>query len=115
MKIQLVSWIFYLTLFLNNFLYSQSINELDSLLKLIDDQKIDTNQLNINRAIGDYYFNINTQKAIVYFEAATKLSENLNRTDDLASNLYSIGSSYLNIGKFDSALEYYLNACILNS
>ena len=111
MKIQLVSWIFYLTLFLNNFLYSQSINELDSLLKLIDDQKIDTNQLNINRAIGDYYFNINTQKAIVYFEAAKKLSENLNRTDDLASNLYSIGSSYLNIGKFDSALEYYLNAC----
>lgn len=111
MKIQLVSWIFSLTFILNDSLYSQSINELDSLLKLIDDQKIDTTQLNINRAIGDYYFNINTQKAIIYFESAKKISENLNRTDDLASNLYSIGSSYLNIGKFDSALEYYLNAC----
>lgn len=111
MKIQLVSWIFSLTFILNDSLYSQSINELDSLLKLIDDQKIDTTQLNINRAIGDYYFNINTQKAILYFESAKKISENLNRTDDLASNLYSIGSSYLNIGKFDSALEYYLNAC----
>lgn len=111
MKIQLVSWIFSLTFILNDSLYSQSINELDSLLKLIDDQKIDTTQLNINRAIGDYYFNINTQKAILYFESAKKISENLNRTDDLASNLYSIGSSYLNLGKFDSALEYYLNAC----
>lgn len=111
MKIQLVSWIFSLTFILNDSLYSQSINELDSLLKLIDDRKIDTTQLNINRAIGDYYFNINTQKAILYFESAKKISENLNRTDDLASNLYSIGSSYLNIGKFDSALEYYLNAC----
>lgn len=111
MKIQLVSWIFSLTFILNDSLYSQSINELDSLLKLIDDRKIDTTQLNINRAIGDYYFNINTQKAILYFESAKKISENLNRTDDLASNLYSIGSSYLNLGKFDSALEYYLNAC----
>lgn len=111
MKIQLVSWILYLLFILNDSLNSQSINELDSLLKLIDDRKIDTIQLNVNRAIGDYYFNINTQKAISYFESARKISEHLNRTDDMASNLYSIGSSYLNIGQFDIALEYYLKAC----
>ncbi len=92
------------------FAKSQDELNVDSLLKLLDDQVVDTNQLFINRAIGDYYYNININKAIDYFEKAKSIAERLGRKPELSGNLYSLGSCYLSKGKYDVSLDYYLQA-----
>ncbi len=92
------------------FAKSQNEQNVDSLLKLLNDQVVDTNQLMINRAIGDYYFNVNINKAIDYFDKAKSIAEQLKRKPDISANLYSLGSCYLSKGKFDVSLDYYLQA-----
>lgn len=96
-------------------LYSNSANAqesqtIDSLFKLLDDELIDSNQMMINKSIAEYYFNLNLNKAIDYFEKSKYLSEKLNDKAELASNYYNLGSCYLSKGKFDLSLENYLKA-----
>ena len=78
--------------------------------KLLDDEMIDSNQMMINKSIAEYYFNLNLNKAIDYFEKSKYLSEKLNDKAELASNYYNLGSCYLSKGKFDLSLENYLKA-----
>ena len=89
--------------------FSQSI-QVDSLLKLLDKESIDSNRLKIYRSLGDFYIDNNPGKAIEYFGKAVDLSKKTNNNKQLANNCYSIAFCYRNIGDFSKSVEYYLKA-----
>lgn len=89
---------------------SQSHETLDSLLRLVNEEVIDSGQMVVLREIGDYYMNNNASKAIDYFEKARQIAKALALKINEAANLYSIAYCYITKGDFDSALENYLQA-----
>jgi two-component system, NtrC family, sensor kinase len=82
-------------------------NEIDSLLNGLDNSKIDSIQLKLNRKIGDFYLYNNNNKAIEYFEVARNLATKLNNKLAMANNLYSLGYCHLQLGHFEKSLFYY--------
>lgn len=84
--------------------------QVDSLLKLLDKEKADSNRLKIYRNIGNFYVDNNPGKAIEYFKNAVELSEKINNNAQLANNCYSIAFCYRNIGDYSKSVEYYLKA-----
>lgn len=113
-KKQVLNSIFFVFLLaVMNQTFGQSNKSLDSLFQLLNEEKIDTIQLHVNRAIGDYYMNNNYGKAITYFEKANRIAIDLKRSNNLADNLYSIGFCYLGKADFDNSLKNYLQAATL--
>lgn len=90
--------------------HAQEKKQLDSLLHALQENVVDTVQMKVNRAIGDYYMNYNNKKAIEYFERSRSISERLGKKLELAGNLYSIGYCYFSDGKYDSSLDHYLQS-----
>jgi signal transduction histidine kinase len=84
--------------------------QVDSLLKLLDTEKADSNRLRIYNRIGNYYMDNNAGKAIQYFENAVSLAEKIKRPLAIANNNYSIGYCNLMKGDFDKSLESYLKS-----
>jgi len=84
--------------------------QVDSLLKLLDKEKADSNRLKIYRNIGNFYVDNNPGKAIEYFKNAVELSEKINNNAQLANNCYSIAFCYRNTGDYSKSVEYYLKA-----
>jgi signal transduction histidine kinase len=84
--------------------------QVDSLLKLLDSEKADSNRLRIYNRIGNYYMNNNAGKAIQYFENAVAIAEKIKRPLAIANNNYSIGYCNLMKGDFDKSLESYLKS-----
>ena len=84
--------------------------EVDSLLKLLDKEKADSNRLKIYRTLGDFYIDNNPGKAIEYFNKAVDLSKKTNNNKQLANNCYSIAFCYRNTGDYSKSVEFYLKA-----
>ena len=84
--------------------------EVDSLLKLLDKEKADSNRLKIYRTLGDFYIDNNPGKAIEYLNKAVDLSKKTNNNKQLANNCYSIAFCYRNTGDYSKSVEYYLKA-----
>lgn len=86
---------------------AQSGKELDSLLKVLDTQKEDSNQQRTLSRIGSYYIDNNPGKALEYFERAAELAKKFNLSLRLANNYYDMGFCHLLKGDFDQSLNYY--------
>ena len=84
--------------------------QVDSLLKLLDKETIDSNRLKIYRNLGDFYMDNNPGKAIEYLTNAVELSKKTNNDKQLANNCYSIAYCYRNTGDYTKSVEYYLKA-----
>lgn len=102
----------HITLLLTLVLYTffsnaQSGKELDSLLKVLDTQKEDSNQQRTLSRIGSYYIDNNPGKALEYFERAAELAKKFNLNLRLANNYYDIGFCHLLKGDFDKSLNNY--------
>ncbi|MGG9961258.1 tetratricopeptide repeat protein [Ferruginibacter sp. SUN106] len=86
---------------------AQVNKEVDSLLKVLDTEKQDSNiQRTLNR-IGNYYIDNNPTKAIEYLERSAELARQLNFSLRLANNYYDIGFCYLLKSDFDKSLNFY--------
>lgn len=95
---------------LNSFMTMAQSKQVDSLLKLLDKEKADSNRLKIYRNIGNFYVDNNPGKAIEYFKNAVELSEKLKNNSQLANNCYSIAYCYRSTGDYSKAVEYYLKS-----
>ncbi|MGC4102067.1 tetratricopeptide repeat-containing sensor histidine kinase [Ferruginibacter sp.] len=87
--------------------FGQANKEVDSLLKVLDTEKQDSNIQRILSRIGSYYIDNNPTKAIEYFERASELNKKLGFTLRLANNYYDLGFCYLLKANFDKSLEFY--------
>ncbi len=90
--------------------FTQSKQQVDSLLKLLNTEIADTTKLKVYTKIGNYYIDNNTDKAIEYFKNAINLSEKLNLNLAVAKNQNNIGYCYLLKGDFDKSLDYYFQS-----
>jgi signal transduction histidine kinase len=85
----------------------QAHKEVDSLLKVLDTEKQDSNiQVILNR-LGSYYVDNNPAKAIEYLERSAVLAKQLDRKLKLGNIYYDIGFCYLLKGDFDRSLNNY--------
>lgn len=90
--------------------FAQRPQSLDSLFQLLDEGKLDTQQMHIHRRIARLYREYNTSKALEYYQKALQLARSLNRPKEVADNYSSLGYCYELAGKLDQSLENYLNA-----
>jgi two-component system, sensor histidine kinase and response regulator len=88
-------------------IFCQVSKELDSLLKVLDTEKTDSNVLRTLSRIGSYYIDNNPSKAISYFERSAELAKKINNTLRLGNACYDLGFCYLLKGDFDKSLNYY--------
>ncbi|RDB08037.1 tetratricopeptide repeat protein [Runella aurantiaca] len=88
-------------------------NQVDSLLKQLSVEKVDTNRIAMYAEIGYYYMDNNAGKAIEYFKNALALSETHNKKYLVADYNYTIGYCYLIKGDYNKSLEYLLKAARL--
>jgi signal transduction histidine kinase len=91
----------------------QSNKAVDSLLKVLDTEKEDSNLQRTLTTIGHYYIDNNPGKALEYFERSAELAKKLHFTLPLANDYYDIGFCYLLRGNFDKSLDYYQQSTIL--
>ena len=87
--------------------FAQANKEVDSLLKVLDTEKQDSNIQRILNRIGSYYIDNNPGKAIEYLERSAALAKQLDRKLKLGNIYYDIGFCYLLKGDFDKSLTNY--------
>ena len=102
-------FLLFLGCFISYCTFGQSF-QVDSLLKLLDKESVDSNRLKIYRSLGDFYIDNNPDKAIEYFSNAVDLSKKTNNNKQLANNCYSIAYCYRNTGDYTKSVDYYLKA-----
>jgi two-component system, sensor histidine kinase and response regulator len=85
----------------------QVSKEVDSLLKVLDTEKTDSNLLRTLNRIGSYYIDNNPTKAISYFERSAELAKKISNTLRQGNAYYDLGFCYLLKGDFDKSLDYY--------
>lgn len=84
----------------------------DSLLKVIQPGKRDTNTINALRQLYRLYFNEGDfSSSLLYCQDALRLSAELGLKDKLPRIIYSIGLNYVQLAQYDSA-RYYLDRSI---
>ena len=113
---QLVFIIFLIPLVGSAHFSSGQRSELDSMLSVIDIQNApDTTKVLMLKNVGELYRQVGEmQKALEYFERATKKCSELGLKQEEASILNSIGLTYVDFGNLDKAEGYYLQALELN-
>ena len=84
--------------------------EVDSLLKALDIEKIDSNKLNTLSRLGSIYMFNNASKGIEYLEKGIALAIKINEQDKLARLYILNGFCYRIKADFEKSLENYLNA-----
>ena len=109
-KLKMIKIILVFFVCLNSFTALAQSKQVDSLLKLLDKEKVDSNRLKIYRTLGDFYTDNNPGKAIEYFNNAVNLSKKIFNNKQLANNCYSIAFCYRNTGDYIKSVEYYLKA-----
>ncbi|MFC4263787.1 tetratricopeptide repeat protein [Ferruginibacter yonginensis] len=87
--------------------------EIDSLLKVLSKETVDSNLLKLNFTIGGLYMFDNSKKAITYFENTIPLAEKLNRPIDKANSYLRIGYCYRTQANFEKSLDNYLKAATI--
>lgn len=90
--------------------FSQATRRVDSLLKSLDAETVDSNRVRTLARIGSYYIDNNPSKAVTYFEQAAELAQQINAPFRQANAYYDIGFCYLLKGDFDQSLSYYLQS-----
>ncbi|GAB3901999.1 tetratricopeptide repeat protein [Spirosoma agri] len=90
--------------------FSQSRQQIDSLLNLLNTEPADSIKLSLTNRIGVYYMGTNASKAIEYFDRAISLAEKLNRPLMAAKNQNNIADCYAQKGNFDKALDHYFQS-----
>jgi len=90
--------------------FAQVNKEVDSLLKVLDTEKQDSNIQRTLGRIGSYYIDNNPAKALEYFERSAELAKKLHATLRLGNNYYDMGFCYLLKADFDKSLNYYQQA-----
>jgi signal transduction histidine kinase len=86
---------------------AQSNKMVDSLLKKLDKEKVDSNRMKLYQKIGTYYIDNNVGKAIDYLENSLEIAKKLDKSLFIANNYYSIGFCYLVKSNFNKSLENY--------
>jgi two-component system, NtrC family, sensor kinase len=94
-------------LFFYTALFCQAGKAVDSLLKALDAETVDSNALRTLNRIGSYYIDNNPAKAISYFERSAELAKKLNNTLRLGNAYYDLGFCYLLKSDYDKSLNYY--------
>ncbi|MGF2414217.1 tetratricopeptide repeat-containing sensor histidine kinase [Ferruginibacter sp.] len=90
--------------------FAQVNKEVDSLLKVLDTEKQDSNILKTLSRIGSYYIDNNPTKALEYFERSAELAKKLDAKLRLANTYYDMGFCYLLKSDFDKSLDFYQQA-----
>lgn len=90
--------------------YCQATRQVDSLLKALDNETVDSNRVRTLARIGSYYTDNNPSKAITYFEQAADLAQKINNPLRLANAHYDLGFCFLLKGDFDQSLSHYLQS-----
>ncbi len=93
-----------------SFVVAQTNKEVDSLLKRLDVEQMDSSRQKIYNRIGRAYMYNNAKKAIIYFTQALELAKKTNNDLQTANNYYSIGYCNLQIGDFDKSLDNYFSS-----
>jgi len=103
---------FFLFVFLiTSFSVTPQSVKIDSLIKVLDTQKNDTNKVKtLNLLCGQYKANSELDKVIEYGEQSLELSKKLKYFRGEANALTKIGSAYEIKGDLPQALKYYINA-----
>jgi tetratricopeptide (TPR) repeat protein len=84
--------------------------EIDSLLKSLNNQRIDSNIYNTSLQIAKIYFDSAYDKALIYFNKALEVSERSSDRKKVAHIYHQIGSMYQRKGEFQTALTNLNNA-----
>jgi tetratricopeptide (TPR) repeat protein len=95
--------VFSIAFFLANSL-SAAINA-DSLIAILGLQKDDTNKVNMQLELADYYATKNVEKSVEYAEAALFLSKELKYTKGELHGLMKVGLANNDMGKVSSAIS----------
>ncbi len=82
-------------------------SKIDSLLKVLNKSKNDTDKVQTLRYLLWEYKNTDPEKALEYGRQALGLSVELKDKISIAGSLNSLGVVYKNQGNYDKALEYY--------
>ncbi|MFH1321230.1 MAG: tetratricopeptide repeat protein [Bacteroidota bacterium] len=110
MKNRLLYLLFLTFLFLFSFPSFSQQNKIDSLLKLLDTAKEDTNKVNILNDLCSAYQNSDPEKAKKYGKLALSQAEMLEYKKGIARSYDNMGNIHKNQGNYDKALEYYLKS-----
>jgi signal transduction histidine kinase len=94
-------------LFICTTTFCQAGKEVDSLLKALDAEVVDSNALRTLNRIGYFYIDNNPTKAITYFEQSAALAKKINNTLRLGNAYYDLGFCYLLKSDYEKSLHYY--------
>ena len=89
--------------------YAQT-NPIDSLLKNLKDEKIDSNVYNAYIKIAGYYKDSAYDKTLYYYNKALDIVERTNQRKKVADVYHNIGWMYMIKGELPNALQNYNNA-----
>ena len=102
---------FLLILFLCSFsAKAQNKKMVDSLLKKLDTETIDSSRMKIYRRLGSYYTDNNAGKAIGYLEKSLDIAKKLNLSLFIANDYYNIAFCYLVKSDFNKSLDNYFRS-----
>ena len=107
---QKIIFIIFLLFFIFISNQSFSINKVDSLLKEINKSNLDTTKIRLYNEIGKMYFGNSNDTALIYYNKALNLSENIKDKNYKADSYYNIADVYQSLGDYEKSLEYFQNA-----
>ena len=81
--------------------------KIDSLLKVLENTKVDTTRVTLLHRISKEYLLTNSYKVIEYEKQGLILSKKIGYKKGQSICLHTLGQAYDNIGKFDTALVFY--------
>lgn len=97
-----------LFLFINFSAFTQTLQQVDSLIRRADIETEDSVKVKLYSKIADYYFDNNAGKAITYLEKSLALAKKNKLFLREANNYYGLGFAYLVKANFKESLENYL-------
>jgi tetratricopeptide (TPR) repeat protein len=108
MKVKIILSIIALTLIFGAFGQNNSV--IDSLENILKTAKADTTKVNCLNSLSSEYMKISDYKmSMQYAESALVLANTLDYKKGIADSYYNIGNTYKNQGKYQEALNLYLN------
>lgn len=113
MNLKALIFCFLLLLIFPLLAYTQP-NVIDSLQKVLQTQKGDTNKVNTLAALSYTYRNIDADTGLYYGNKALALAENLKWKKGIAKSYKCIGNNYYSMTNTDKAIEYFEKSLNLN-
>ena len=104
----------YASLLVCSFVASGQNNTIDSLLKALQAQKVDTNKVKTLNELAYSYRNTQPDTGVYYARQALALAEKLNWKMGIAKSYKCIGNNYYSLGDAATALEFFQQALTIN-